>query len=79
MGAKHSDVAHDIGASFTFSNNAHIWRSIFLYKHGLYITIYISLGRYWDIYFTIVLKFSTIHRIKGKIQPQELENGKNNV
>ena len=29
-----------------FSNSAHVWRSVFLYKPGLYITIYISLGRY---------------------------------
>ena len=67
------DVAHDIGASFTFSNRAHVWRSFFLYKHGPYITYYISLGRYWNISFTIVRKISTIHRIKGKIHPQELE------
>ena len=66
MGCNCYDVAHDIGASFTFSNSAHVRRSVFLYKHGLYITIYISLGRYWDIYFKIVLKISTIHRIKRK-------------
>ena len=72
---KYKDVAHDIGASFTFTNNAHVWRSILLYKHGQYMTYYISLGKYLDIYFTIVLKISTIHRINGKIQPQELENG----
>ena len=46
LGGKYFDVAHDIGASFTFSNSAHVCRSVFLYKHGPYISYYISLGRY---------------------------------
>ena len=74
FGYKYLDVAHDIDASFTFSNSAHVWRSFFLHKHGLYITIYISLGRYWDIYFTIVLKISTIHRIKRKKISRKIGN-----